>query len=954
MANGTMTDLGFTTEPEAPAKKPEMTDLGLGTQQPEMTALGFKKAGEEATFGEEFKYGFAQGGTFVGNAGDYLERKFPMGRITIYTPGQGYHFPKYESPEEAYGEGASEEAIFAEQKERRARDLAAYAPEQATRPDDMSWGRGTGAFAKAVADPTTLIPLGHGVKQAAVIGGAIGGADMAAWGLGREDKIDPALTALGVVGGAGGAAGLTYMGGKLSRLFQMHTESGAKDFLGKFEARADELMEDGLSLNDAYTRAMSEMNIDEDGLTGLMVKAGKVAKTKNADVDGTTATLRKKSRKAQEDAGVYKSKKHSKAAEFMDDLLGVMSTRLKNESEAVWALQRRMDAEEHILVEDAFRKVNPFSTYIKHKLSKGERNSFKKALANDDTAGVENILARHPKLRTHFDETRKLLDDIHKQLTDAGYDVDKIDMYFPRVIKDPEGLKNKIPANIRRGLEKEMADPAKQLASPEDQAKFINQYLRGRLSDKSIDTKLGATKERKIKNVTDDIMEFYADPHEGIHTYLRDAIQDIARRKFFGRDAAAVKGNGELNIAATLDNALSGKGGSVGAVIQQELMAGRLAPEQLNQIQKLLLARHDLASRSVNGGIQDLRNIAYAATIANPMSAATQIGDIGVAAFANGIRNTAKSVLAELGFGKRYANALDLGMESIAEEFADTRKTATFLHGAFKASLFRTVDRLGKNTVINGAFRKFTARKGRDSVNTQKGLAKFKEKYSSMFGDELYSVIDDLKNKRVTHNVKMVLFNELADLQPISLSEMPLKYLQNPNARVFYMLKTFTLKQLDVLRRNVWNELKQGNVTQGTKQLGRYIALLSFFNFSAENIKHTMITGEPIPQEDVPDVLVANLIKNFGASEYLINKHGSKGEIGTMIGAMAAPPLSVVDGLIGLFTDLDNFDTHVKYAPVFGKMWYYWFGPGVERMMDNKQKEERKEFFNTDDDFWEE
>ena len=37
---------------------------------------------------------------------------------------------------------------------------------------------------------------------------------------------------------------------------------------------------------------------------------------------------------------------------------------------------------------------------------------------------------------------------------------------------------------------------------------------------------------------------------------------------------------------------------------------------------------------------------------------------------------------------------------------------------------------------------------------------------------------------------------------PINSTEMPLKYLKHPNGRVFYMLKTFTIKQFDVMRRD--------------------------------------------------------------------------------------------------------------------------------------------------------
>ena len=51
---------------------------------------------------------------------------------------------------------------------------------------------------------------------------------------------------------------------------------------------------------------------------------------------------------------------------------------------------------------------------------------------------------------------------------------------------------------------------------------------------------------------------------------------------------------------------------------------------------------------------------------------------------------------------------------------------------------------------------------------------------------------------KITDNTKLVLFNKLLDFQPVAKSEMPQVYLENPNGRIFYMLKSFTLKQFDI------------------------------------------------------------------------------------------------------------------------------------------------------------
>ena len=120
------------------------------------------------------------------------------------------------------------------------------------------------------------------------------------------------------------------------------------------------------------------------------------------------------------------------------------------------------------------------------------------------------------------------------------------------------------------------------------------------------------------------------------------------------------------------------------------------------------------------------------------------------------------------------------------------------MRGAFKWSGFRAVDRLGKETLINRAFTNHVK-----AIKTEKGLAEFRKKWTPSFGDDMPDLIEALKKGDMESNdVKLLLWHELSDMQPVSLSEMPLKYLQNPNGRTFYMLKTFTLKQFDVMRRD--------------------------------------------------------------------------------------------------------------------------------------------------------
>ena len=60
--------------------------------------------------------------------------------------------------------------------------------------------------------------------------------------------------------------------------------------------------------------------------------------------------------------------------------------------------------------------------------------------------------------------------------------------------------------------------------------------------------------------------------------------------------------------------------------------------------------------------------------------------------------------------------------------------------------------------------------------------------------------ISDLRSGIKSDQVLQALFNRLSDVAPISLIEMPQAYAENPNTRILYSLKSYTIKQFDFLR----------------------------------------------------------------------------------------------------------------------------------------------------------
>lgn len=908
-------DLGLSSSPQTVNNtQSEYPDLGLSKQSKD----------QEAGFGERMLYGFKTMPSFSEGVGDYLERRFPLGRIQFYTPGEGWHTPQYVEPPTAVVEAARSHNYELAKEIMDKKDqyeVESMAPFASAQPEKGGAAEVMGNIAAALLDPTSLIPVAQGAKMAYATGGAIGAADAAAYSLSTDDEIDPVLTAVGFTGGVIGTAGIRYVGGKMSRFMQATDRRSAEGLAGQFELRVSDFRAKGMTTQEAFSAAKADMNLNEDALAGLTMKIGRQLDFRRSKAE-TDLVVEQAKQALRDTTNKFKiSDKFSGVSKVVDDYLGNVSTRIKNISPAVWARLRRLDFAEHHNTHEYFKKVQPFMDDL-DKLKSTDKQAYRqlhKALLNQDKIAAERIISKmDTKAGENYKVVRGILDDVGSQLKDVGYKMDLLEDFYPRVIMDVSKLMKSLPSETRAMIEKNMPKGA----SLDDMGVYINKYLRGRMTGAQIDQVLGTTKARQIETVTDMILDHYAEPKAALHTYLRRTVHDVERRKFFGRAAINTDNGADIKVAD-----------SVGNLIAEGRQSGEIAAESLEELRDLLVARFDLGNRSGYGILQDARNIIYMSTIGNPVSALTQIGDLGVSAFAHGLRNTMAAV-----FGRKALRIADLGITDIAQEFASTRKMAKAMDWVFEKSGFKWVDYVGKNTSINAAFRKWGK-----MVHTPKGVESLRQKWGLVFGEEFDDLVSDLANKRVSENVKLLLFNELADLQPITLSEMPLKYLQNPNGRIFYMLKTFTLKQLDIMRRNIWQEFNKGNKAVAVRNAAKYLGVVSAFNLGAEISKEALLTKD-FDVEAVPDMVVSNLFKNFGASEYLLNKYGSKGQIGTMLGEMVAPPLNVVDSVAGVFIDPENMEQHIKNMPMIGKFWYYYMGDGIENLQKRREQKRSARF----------
>lgn len=594
--------------------------------------------------------------------------------------------------------------------------------------------------------------------------------------------------------------------------------------------------------------------------------------------------------------------------------LGSLSTRIRNISEPLAfrgrEYERRVLGDTHT----AISRVDPFLVQLQ-KLPAAQRDRLSLALISNDTAQIDNLLQSYPGLQPAWTEVRKVLDEAGAKLQQHNRLASLREDYFPRVVTDYEGLSAKLGAPARTALERRLfeADKASIKATGQglselERSKIVNQYLRGLRTE---DYAPGFAKGRRIDAVTADLQPFYANPAESLHTYLSAATRDVEKARFFGRDVARDPKTGRINLDA-----------SIGNLVQKELAAGKIDGKQAVELESMLRSRFGPGERSASPLVQDVKNWMNAGLLGNVFSAATQLGDVGTTVYMQGMRPTLEALTRRL-TGQQRVSAKDFGLaDHISEEFVNTRSSAKFLNKVFKLSGFSAIDMLGKDTLLNAALVK-----AERQATTARGQRALQAKYGEAFGQDFPQLLADLQAKRMTDNTRAYLFSELSDMQPISKMELPQGYLDMPNGRSVYMLKTFMLKQADIVRRDAYNEIRKGNRAKGLYNLARFGLVLGTAGATTQMLKDWMM-GREVNFEATD--IAENLLKTFGWSSYVLDK-ARQGKPVEATGGTLLPPYQMVDQLIA------QDPRALQYIPLVGKPIYHW---GTE---DAQLREERRQ-----------
>ena len=609
-------------------------------------------------------------------------------------------------------------------------------------------------------------------------------------------------------------------------------------------------------------------------------------------------------KKAEKEIGLKPA--YENVAQATSKALEPISTRLKQINPKLKEKLKRFEynLKQRVLADE--KSVKPFLESYR-KLSEKDQSDLDLALKNNDKEKIKEITERN-KMTEQYKSVRGTLNAIYERTQETGLDLGFIEEYFPRKVSDYEGMlksfqKQDTWPEMQKAINEKEENLGRKL-NDEEKVELVNNFLK---APKGRSSKPGNVKTREISQVTADLNRFYQKSPEALMQYIYRLNDFLESRRFFGKSA-----KGSDLSEQTID-------ASIGAFVLDQLEKGTINGQQAKEISNILRAR--FLQKGTSGVVSSVKNLTYIETMGNITSAITQIGDIGLSLYKNGFYNTGKALSKAIA-NQSVVSKNDLAIERILEEFSDRTKLGKALDNVFKWVGLNYMDNLGKETFINGAL-------DRLSNLANNPTTEFNDEMKLIFEDEAGEVIEDLKAKKTSDNVKYLLFSELADVQPIALSEMPELYLTSGNGRLFYMLKTYTIKLIDVFRNEAFLKMKTDPV-KGITNLIRLTSMVILANATADIIKDLLL-GRPL---EWPDYLANNIWRLFGLSKYSFYKFKTEG-VSQGVASAVLPPVAkfvtnttkdVANIIDGKF-EIENSEV-IQGVPFLGKLYYWWFGGG--------------------------
>jgi hypothetical protein len=611
----------------------------------------------------------------------------------------------------------------------------------------------------------------------------------------------------------------------------------------------------------------------------------------------------------------------------LEDGVGIFSTEIKKIDTGLFARVRKLESN---LFKTRKKYTDLMAPFLRkaRKMKGDDGIILDLAMKNGDAKTIARINKKY-KMEGEYSKFRNALNDMYNEAKKAGLDVGFIENFAPRVVKDSNGFLRYLQRSgewdtFRRVIQSKEMEMGRNLTTSE-KSQLISNYIRGYSGGGLATIVPNQVKNRNIKFLTGEMDKFYYDSVTASVRYIEDMTNAIETRKFLG-----FKKGDEFIV-----------GDSITKLVNDLLSKNKITPEQSDRLKKLLNSRLD--PKGPGRFVNLIKNIGFIDVLGNSIAALTQFGDIAFSAVKYP-RDTLMGFI-QSSLRRSDVSIKDLGVESIAQELSKKNLISNLVSRTFLISAFSEVDRIGKETLLNASLLK--ARRA-----AKRGDKKFLNTAKQYFDNprDFDAFVLDMRAGRNTENVKFFMLNQLMDTQPIALSEVPVAYLQAGNGRVFYMLKTFGAKMIDIYRNTAIKTIQEGNsfiakakkaktpqskerlmkmgrkkIIQGTKDIMTLTTTIVLFNGSIDYAKDFILRKEP---SEPQDVVVDNLLKIMFLNRFAVSRLSRDG-VGAVVKDMLFPPTRAIDNLMD-FTRSESINDSklVRSVPIVGELYYWWFGRG--------------------------
>ena len=537
---------------------------------------------------------------------------------------------------------------------------------------------------------------------------------------------------------------------------------------------------------------------------------------------------------------------------------------------------------------------------------------------------------------------RKAMDTLFDELGESGMDVGYRAGYNPRLVKDYNQFRTYLEqrgANYKPVLDAALEGYAKKHnktvadLSAHEEAQVLSRLFAQMRGNEG---KPGFAQQRVFTKIDDEMMDAYEDPGRALSSYISQASEKSVARKFLGKGL----GKGEFDTGIqNIDESLAGR---MAQAIGKE--HGIETPEQLAELQEIIQKRFN--SAPVDPLVQLWRNSNYFTTIANFGTTITQLMDlVNTFYFAgdkgkplSGIMRTFQTMLNR---GKKdWFNEMGLDHQNSVDFGATGGGLNTFLNWMLNTVGFNQVDKWAKNVSLEALYKKY---KGKATQDAGALMEELTGEFGAPRAKEIVKKLQDWDgaidgSTPTPPEIQHLLFAKAADFLPLSRLEMP-GAAEGKFAPLFYQLKTYTIKQLDIYR-----EINQGGIQKAVrlladnkpkeaaevalpalKGLAGYGAMLAMAGATTDTIKD-MMYGRPT---ELDDTVKNNLLRLALINRYHVYKAERDG-LGKAFLDYIMPATTTVDRLskdVSAFAAGEDFKGHALQGTILDPI--YW---GMEGM----------------------